>query len=53
MKLGKLLSVGEVAEQPPVEEPASARPEPVRLETAAATARDDQAGLPTGARARG
>jgi hypothetical protein len=53
MRLGKMLSVGEVVEQPPVEEPAPAPPEPARLETAAAAARDDQAEVPAGARARG
>jgi len=32
MKLGRMLSVGEVVEQPAAEEPAAARPEPARAE---------------------
>jgi hypothetical protein len=41
MRLGKMLSVGEVVEQPRVEEPADARPEPARPQTADVTAHDD------------
>jgi hypothetical protein len=40
MKLGKLLSVGEVAEQPPVEEPPVAWPQLTRLDIVASAASD-------------
>jgi hypothetical protein len=51
MRLGKMLSVGEVVEQPPVKEPVSARPEPARRDTAPAG--DSQAEVPAGAPTRG
>jgi hypothetical protein len=51
MRLGKLLSVGEVVEQPPVEEPSAASPELTRLETAVTTADDDHAQVPAVAHA--
>jgi hypothetical protein len=51
MKLGKLLSTGEVVEQPPVEEPPAARPELTGLADAAATAGDDHVQLPAAAHA--
>jgi hypothetical protein len=51
MKLGKLLSVGEVVEQPPVEEPPAAQPEVTELGAAAATADDDHAQALVAARA--
>lgn len=46
MKLGKLLSVGEVVEQPPVEEPAAGPPELARADTADAAGNDDRARVP-------
>lgn len=51
MKLGKLLSVGEVAEQPPVEEPPGAWPELTRLDIAASAASDDHVPAPAAASA--
>jgi hypothetical protein len=57
MRLGKLLSTGEVVEQPPVEGPPAARPELAELaelaelETVAAAAGDDHAQRPVAARA--
>jgi hypothetical protein len=51
MRLGKLLSVGEVVEQPPVEEPPAAWPELTELGAAAATADDEHAQAPVAARA--
>jgi hypothetical protein len=46
MRLGKMLSVGEVLEQPPVEEPAAAPAELTGSETAAAVGDDGHAQLP-------
>ena len=51
MRLGRMLSVGEVVEQPAAGEPASARPEaapaePVRLAASAAPADDGRALVP-------
>jgi hypothetical protein len=54
MRLGKLLSTGEVVEQPPVEGPPAARPELAELaelEAGAAAAGDDHAQRPVAARA--
>ena len=56
MRLGKMLSVGEVVEQPRVEEPAGPRPEPARPQTARPQAADvtghDDAQLPDVTHAR-
>ena len=46
MRLGKMLSVGEVAEQPPVEEPAAAPAELTGSETAGTAGADGHARLP-------
>ena len=48
MRLGRMLSVGEVVEQPATEEPAAAAPGPARAEHAGAEhARPDACGEPT------
>jgi hypothetical protein len=49
MQLGKMLSVGEVVEQAPIEEPAMAQPKPAQPAPAEATRNDDHGQVPAGA----
>ena len=52
MQLGKKLSVGEVVEQAPIEEPAMVQPEPAQPDLSAANTNDDHGQVPTVAHAR-